>query len=114
MAAMKVTASAAMRARDVSRPHAEHLAHAEAAEAVEAKAVGSRPADAHLVDTGGSDEGCLDAGSYPANGPDAARPDVAGSDATGSQQGPTGRVRRQRRGRWSAPSGSSGRGGSSE
>jgi len=33
MAAMKVTISAAMRARDVSRPHAEHLAFAEAAEA---------------------------------------------------------------------------------
>ena len=33
MAAMKVTISAAMRARDVSRPHAEHLADAEAAEA---------------------------------------------------------------------------------
>src|SRR5580704_3938269 len=30
---MKVTLSAAMRARDVSRPHAEHLARAEAAEA---------------------------------------------------------------------------------
>jgi hypothetical protein len=33
MAAMKVTTSAAMRARDVSRPHAKHLAFAEAAEA---------------------------------------------------------------------------------
>jgi hypothetical protein len=33
VAAMKVTTSAAMRARDVSRPHAEHLADAEAAEA---------------------------------------------------------------------------------
>ncbi|HWN60079.1 MAG TPA: hypothetical protein VNO25_05365 [Streptosporangiaceae bacterium] len=41
MAAMKVTISAAMRARDVSRPHAEHLADAEAAEA---GAVRGRPA----------------------------------------------------------------------
>ncbi|HLK77779.1 MAG TPA: hypothetical protein VKU77_29540 [Streptosporangiaceae bacterium] len=41
MAAMKVTTSAAMRARDVSRPHAEQLAYAEAAEA---DAVGGRTA----------------------------------------------------------------------
>ena len=41
MAAMKITTSAAMRARDVSRPHAEHLASAEAAEA---SAASSRPA----------------------------------------------------------------------
>jgi hypothetical protein len=41
VAAMKVTTSAAMRARDVSRPHAEHLAYAEAAEA---SAASSRPA----------------------------------------------------------------------
>ena len=33
MPAMKLTPSAAMRARDVSRPRAEHLAEAEAAEA---------------------------------------------------------------------------------
>ena len=33
MPAMKLTPNAAMRARDVSRPHAEHLAEAEAAEA---------------------------------------------------------------------------------
>jgi hypothetical protein len=38
---MKVTTSAAMRARDVSRPHAEHLAYAEEAEA---DAVSARPA----------------------------------------------------------------------
>jgi hypothetical protein len=39
--AMKLTPNAAMRARDVSRPHAEHLAQAAAAEA--AIADGSRP-----------------------------------------------------------------------
>ena len=33
MPAMKLTPNAAMRARDVSRPRAEHLAEAEAAEA---------------------------------------------------------------------------------
>jgi hypothetical protein len=38
--AMKLTPNAAMRARDVSRPHAEHLAQAEAADA--AIADGSR------------------------------------------------------------------------
>ena len=32
MTVMKLTPNAAMRARDVSRPHAEHLAEAEAAE----------------------------------------------------------------------------------
>ena len=32
MPAMKLTPNAAMRARDVSRPHAEHIAEAEAAE----------------------------------------------------------------------------------
>jgi hypothetical protein len=38
---MKLTPNAAMRARDVSRPRAEHLAEAEAAEA--SIAAGSRP-----------------------------------------------------------------------
>ncbi len=37
MPAMKLTFTAAMRARDVSRPRAEHLAAAEAAEADKAK-----------------------------------------------------------------------------
>jgi hypothetical protein len=36
MTALKLTLSAAMRARDVSRPHPEHLAEAETAEAAEA------------------------------------------------------------------------------
>ena len=40
MPAMKLTPNAAMRARDVSRPRAEHLAEAEAAEA--SMAAGSR------------------------------------------------------------------------
>ena len=41
MPVMKLTPNAAMRARDVSRPRAEHLAEAEAAEA--AIVGGSRP-----------------------------------------------------------------------
>jgi hypothetical protein len=41
MPAMKLTPIAAMRARDVSRPRAEHVAEAEAAEA--SMAGGSRP-----------------------------------------------------------------------
>jgi hypothetical protein len=38
---MKLTPNAAMRARDVSRPRAEHLAEAEAAEAAEASPPGN-------------------------------------------------------------------------
>jgi len=44
VAAMKVTTSAAMRARDVSRPHAEHLADAEATEAGTASSRPTGPA----------------------------------------------------------------------
>ncbi len=43
MPTMKVTSGAAMRARDVSRPHAEHLAAAEAAEAAGAGASAGTP-----------------------------------------------------------------------
>jgi hypothetical protein len=43
MAGMKVTLSAAMRARDVSRPHDEHE---EAAEEADARAAAQRPAGA--------------------------------------------------------------------
>ena len=46
VSAMKVTVSAAMRARDVSRPHAEHLAYAEAAEASSRPTGPAAPADA--------------------------------------------------------------------
>jgi hypothetical protein len=44
--AMKLTPNAAMRARDVSRPRAEHLAEAEAAEASIAAGSRSRTGDA--------------------------------------------------------------------
>ena len=46
MPAMKLTPNAAMRARDVSRPHAEHLAEAEAAEASIAAGSRARTGDA--------------------------------------------------------------------
>jgi len=42
---MKLTPNAAMRARDVSRPHAEHLAEAEAAEARYAEKPQARTGD---------------------------------------------------------------------
>ena len=45
MPTMKVTPNAAMRARDVSRPHAEHLAEAEAAEARYAEKPQARTGD---------------------------------------------------------------------
>ena len=45
MPAMKLTPNAAMRARDVSRPHAEHLAEAEAAEARYAEKPQARTGD---------------------------------------------------------------------
>ena len=49
MPAMKLTPNAAMRARDVSRPRAEHLAEAEAAEARYAgRPPASSPADLAL------------------------------------------------------------------
>jgi hypothetical protein len=44
--AMKLTPNAAMRARDVSRPRAEHLAEAEAAEASAAAGPRARTGDA--------------------------------------------------------------------
>ena len=45
MPAMKLTPNAAMRARDVSRPRAEHLAEAEAAEAKESTGRGGSAPD---------------------------------------------------------------------
>ena len=58
---MKVTISAAMRARDASRPHAEHLARAEEAEASVAKArptaVADAAGEAHAADVAGRGPG---------------------------------------------------------
>jgi hypothetical protein len=56
---MKLTPNAAMRARDVSRPHAEHLAEAELAEAKgRAGRAGPAPgAETDRVETGGPETG---------------------------------------------------------
>jgi hypothetical protein len=75
MAAMKVTTSAAMRARDVSRPHAQHLAFAETAEA---SAASSRPAAPAVPAVPGD-------AAVPV---DAARVDVARMDAAGANAAP--------------------------
>ena len=53
MPAMKLTPNAAMRARDVSRPRAEHLAEAEAAEASAAAGSRARTGDAANQARGG-------------------------------------------------------------
>ena len=53
MPAMKLTFNAAMRARDVSRPRAEHLAEAEAAEARYAGRPQARTGDAAKEARGG-------------------------------------------------------------
>jgi hypothetical protein len=108
MAAMKVTTSAAMRARDVSRPHAEHLAFAEAAEA---SAAGGRPAAAAVpADAAGADTARLGAGG-------AAFGDAEGRSATTDPQwspahadgrrGRPGGIRRRRRTRGSPGQGRS-------
>ena len=54
MPAMKLTFIAAMRARDVSRPRAEHLAAAEAAEPGPAAAGSGRPGPAGAAGQGSS------------------------------------------------------------
>ena len=87
MPAMKLTPNAAMRARDVSRPRAEHLAEAEAAEAsiagIAGVAGGSRPRTGEAA--------------AQARGEDAAktpRPPAAGDERAGRPRFP-----RRRRGR---------------
>ena len=64
MPVMKLTPNAAMRARDVSRPHAEHLAEAELAEAKgSAGRAGPAPgAETDRVETGGPETGRLEMG----------------------------------------------------
>jgi hypothetical protein len=78
--AMKLTPNAAMRARDVSRPHAEHLARAEAAEA--AIADGSRartPGRGRGEGAAGGTERS-GAGAGAAGGPPAEATGAAGDD----------------------------------
>ena len=113
MAAMKVTTSAAMRARDVSRPHAEHLASAEVAEA---RAAGSRPAapvggpvPADAAGAATARLGVGDAAFGDAEGRSAAtEPERSPTRADGGRGRPGGGIRRRRRTR-----GSPGRGRSS-
>jgi hypothetical protein len=108
MAAMKVTTSAAMRARDVSRPHAEHLALAEAAEA---SAVASRPTSAARVqvDAGGADAGRGDQVLGQAGGDD--WPGETAQDGTGREtEGADSRLGRPGSGRRRWRSRGSGRG----
>ena len=85
MPAMKLTPNAAMRARDVSRPHAEHLAQAEAAEARLAESSragtpGPGPGHAAADRTGKNGPGPNGnaADQRPARGAGDARPDRAG------------------------------------
>ena len=61
MPAMKLTPNAAMRARDVSRPRAEHLAEAEAAEAKEDTGRGGPAPDG--AETGSVEQGRMTTGA---------------------------------------------------
>ncbi len=78
MPAMKVTVSAAMRARDVSRPRAEQLDEAEAAEA---SIPSGRRAAVTAAGAARGDE-ARDAGRVSAGRPDAARDDEWGAWAS--------------------------------
>lgn len=89
MPAMKLTPNAAMRARDVSRPRAEHLAEAEAAEASAAAGSRARSGDAANQARGG------DKAKTP-HSPQPQPPPAAGDERAGRPRFP-----RRRRGRGS-------------
>jgi hypothetical protein len=78
---MKVTISGAMRARDVSRPHAEHLARAEAAEA---DAVRGRPAGPAVPANSPVPAGAASAGGAEAGGAEAGGAEAGGAEAAGA------------------------------
>ena len=78
---MKLTPNAAMRARDVSRPHPEHLAEAEAAEA-------STPGGSRAR-SGGPDAAAETSGRE-----DRERPERDGRDETDAMPGGNGRAAR--------------------
>jgi hypothetical protein len=86
---MKLTPNAAMRARDVSRPRAEHLAEAEAAEASAAAGSRARTGDAANQARGG------DKAKTP-HPPQPQQPPAAGDERAGRPRFP-----RRRRGRGS-------------
>ena len=75
MAGMKVTLSAAMRARDVSRPRPEHE---EAAERAEARRDSGGSAPRPSRDTGSRGTGSRDTGSRGTGSPDAGGRDAGG------------------------------------
>ena len=91
MPAMKLTPNAAMRARDVSRPRAEHLAEAEAAEVRGAGVRGSAGrespgraeagrAETGSVETGGAETGSMETGRAETGG---AIAEVTGDEQAG-------------------------------
>jgi hypothetical protein len=91
--AMKLTPNAAMRARDVSRPRAEHLAEAEAAEASAAAGSRARSGDAANQARGGDK---AKTPQPPRSQPQPPPPSAAGDERAGRPRFP-----RRRRGRGS-------------
>jgi hypothetical protein len=89
--AMKLTPNAAMRARDVSRPRAEHLAEAEAAEASAAAGSRARTGDAANQARGGDK----------AKTPHPPQPQQPPPPAAGDERAGRPRFPRRRRGRGS-------------
>jgi hypothetical protein len=102
--AMKVTVNAAMRARDVSRPSAEQLAEAEAAEARFVSAPASPRAGVTLVAaaTGNTDARDTEKPSADGSGPHAPRPQAPSTQPPDAEAAPAegpggpGKARRRR------------------
>ena len=91
---MKLTPDAAMRARDVSRPRAEHLAEAEAAE-VAGSAGRESPGQAETgrAETGSAETGSAETGGAAAG---ATRDDLSGQPGFRRRRGPRDGGRRGR------------------
>ena len=105
MPAMKLTPNAAMRARDVSRPRAEHLAEAEAAEVRGAGVRGSAGrespgrAEAGRAETGSAETGGAETGSMATGRAETGSAETGGAiaEVTGDEQaGRPGFPRRRR------------------
>ena len=84
MPVMKLTPNAAMRARDVSRPRAEHLAEAEAADA---------RGNAGRQDAGRAQTGRAEAGRAEAGRAEAGRAETGSPETGGATAGVSGDVR---------------------
>ena len=93
MPGMKVTLSAAMRARDVSRPHAEHEALASAGEA-ETGADLEKGSPASLARLAGRSAAAGDPGPPAADGASA---NAAGANAAGAEGAGAGGAQKSRR-----------------